>query len=252
MTKKYNPNDKYGNLYYISKALNSLHKCNLIHRDLHSGNLLLSTDMFTHISDLGLSQPADGSTKPDEIYGVLPYIAPEVLRGNPYTKASDIYSFGIIMWEMTSGVPAFSNVPHEFELCYDICRGLRPRIVEGTEVEYVNLMKRCWDGDPENRPTSLELIEYFKKWRHIYKFNYLERVNVPVNELIRHHPKACYTSRRIGYSAKLNEMLLRQSNHHNRFDSQADCILTPEDIENAQTEYFSMNQMMNIENIENN
>ena len=103
MIKKYNPNDKFGNLYYIAKSLLALHKCDLIHGNLHSGNLLLSTDIFVHISDFGFSQPAN---KTGEIYGIIPYIAPEVLRGESYTKAADINSFGIMMWEMTSGVPA--------------------------------------------------------------------------------------------------------------------------------------------------
>ena len=70
---------------------------------------------------------------------VLPYIAPEVLCGKPYTKAADIYSFGIIMWEMTSGVLAFHNIPHDLNLSLDICKGIRPEIIEGTMPEYVEL-----------------------------------------------------------------------------------------------------------------
>ncbi len=44
-----------------------------------------------------------------DIYGVLPFVAPEILRGKPYTSASDIYSFSMIMWEFTSGIPPFSS-----------------------------------------------------------------------------------------------------------------------------------------------
>jgi len=97
MIKKYNPNDKYENLYYVAKSLSALHKCNLVHGDFHSGNLLLLYQDMMWISDLGLSKPADKPNKTNEVYGVLPYIAPEILLGNPYTKAADIYSFGIIM-----------------------------------------------------------------------------------------------------------------------------------------------------------
>ena len=97
MIKKYNPNDKYSNLYEVARSLSALHKCNLVHGDFHSGNLLLYDQGIMYISDLGLSKPADKLSKTNEIYGVLPYIAPEVLLGNPYTKAADIYSFGIVM-----------------------------------------------------------------------------------------------------------------------------------------------------------
>ncbi len=74
-----------------------MHKCNLIHGDFHSGNLLLWNQKLMYISDLGLSKPADKPSETNEIYGVLPYIAPEFLHGKLYTKAADIYSFGIIM-----------------------------------------------------------------------------------------------------------------------------------------------------------
>ncbi|RIA94087.1 kinase-like domain-containing protein, partial [Glomus cerebriforme] len=52
------------------------------------------------ISDLGLCKPVNQPNVKNDVYGILPYIAPEVLRGNQYTKAADIYSLGIIMWEM--------------------------------------------------------------------------------------------------------------------------------------------------------
>jgi serine/threonine protein kinase len=180
-TKKYNPNDKYRNLYCIAKSLLTLHKCNLVHGDLHSGNLLLSDNLTVFISDFGLSRPADKPIS-KKIYGVLPYIAPEVLRGKPYTKAADIYSFGIIMWELTSGIPAFVDSLHDVELCLNICKGLRPKIVKDTGFEYAELMKRCWDSDPNKRPTAEELHEYTKRFHDKYydKFtDYTERTPIP-------------------------------------------------------------------------
>src|SRR6266498_2857578 len=173
MIKKYNPNDKYVNLYWLAKSLSALHKCNLVHGDFHSGNLLFHklSSSIIYIGDLGLSKPADKPSKTDEIYGVIPYIAPEVLVGEPYTKAADIYSFGIIMWEMTSGIPAFNNIPHDFNLSLNICQGLRPEIIEGTMPEYAELMEKCWDSDPNKRPTADELIKYFDEWQDILILN---------------------------------------------------------------------------------
>ncbi len=180
MIKKYNPNDKYENFYYVIKSLLILHQCNLVHGDFHSGNLLLSSQARMYISDLGLSKPTDKSSKTNEIFGVLPYIAPEVLLGKPYTKAADIYSFGIIMWEMTSGIPAFNNIPHDFDLSLNICQGLRPDIIEGTVPAYVEVMKKCWDSDPNERPTAEKLLKYFEKWQDEYLYNYgHKRIPVP-------------------------------------------------------------------------
>ncbi len=177
--KKYNQNDKYLNLFETLKLLAILHDCDLVHKDLHSGNLLSTSHLgTTYISDLGLSEPVDKPMNSEEIYGVLPYIAPEVLRGKPYTKASDIYSIGIIMWELTSGVPAFNDESHDFNLSLDVCKGLRPKIIEGIMPEYVELMKKCWDPDPNKRPNAKELMKQFYHWKTIYH-KIIDRVPIP-------------------------------------------------------------------------
>lgn len=182
MVKKHNPNDRFGNLYYISKALNSLHRCNLVHGNFHSGNILMCNHLFAHISDFGLTRAVDQTTaESNEVFGVLPYIAPEVLRGYTYTTAADIYSLGIIMWEMMHGVTAFNDVPHDFNLSLNICKGLRPKVEYSDEhPEYVMLMMRCWNSDPAIRPTAEELTEYFRKLRDKYKINWYRYKRVTV------------------------------------------------------------------------
>jgi serine/threonine protein kinase len=179
LIKKYNQNDKFLNLYLISKQLEAIHELNLIHGDFHNGNLLFLDYEAILISDLGLCRPVNQSK--NDIYGVLPYMAPEVLCGKPYTKAADIYSFGMIMWEMTSGVSAFHDISHDFHLSLNICRGIRPEIVEGTMPEYIELMKRCWDNDPEKRPTANELRQIFLEWKEKYPIVEKERISVPGN-----------------------------------------------------------------------
>src|ERR1051325_4931985 len=90
LIKKYNPNDKFDNLYHISSQLESIHKLNLVHGDFHNGNILAASNRILSISDLGLCKPVDQANVKNDVYGVLPYIAPEVLRGKPYTKAAHI------------------------------------------------------------------------------------------------------------------------------------------------------------------
>ncbi|RGB26479.1 kinase-like domain-containing protein, partial [Rhizophagus diaphanus] len=101
------------------------------HKDFHSGNILEGGSFY--VSDLGMCQPANNKNKSDKkkgVYGVLPYMAPEVLRGYQYTKASDIYSFGIIMNEYLSEEIPFNDIPHDHILAVKICEGLRPKIFE--------------------------------------------------------------------------------------------------------------------------
>ncbi|CAB5388485.1 unnamed protein product [Rhizophagus irregularis] len=97
-----------------------------------------------------------GNVDKSKIYGVMPYVAPEVLSGKPYTQAADIYSFGMIMYFTATGKQPFSNCPHEL----DICNGIRPEINELEAPKYyIDLMKKCWDQNPENRPNSFEIYE---------------------------------------------------------------------------------------------
>src|SRR5438094_434312 len=99
-----------------------------------------------------------------KLFGIVPYLAPEVLSGKPYTKESDIYSFGMIMWEFTTGKKPFHYRSHDHNLILDVLEGKRPEITEDTPEFYVDLMKKCWDPKPGNRPTAEEIEERFEKY----------------------------------------------------------------------------------------
>ncbi|RIB02923.1 kinase-like domain-containing protein [Gigaspora rosea] len=99
--------DRLNLLQCIIYDLMIIHSQDHIHRDLHSGNILLNSLKSAYIADLGLSITANIASKSNSngIYRILPYIALEVLSKYPYTKESDIYSFSIIMWEILYGKP---------------------------------------------------------------------------------------------------------------------------------------------------
>ncbi|CAB4412350.1 unnamed protein product [Rhizophagus irregularis] len=219
-------------LYRIISGLNFIHEQNLVHCDFHDGNILNHNESNIYVSDIGLCQPVKSFLKEYKIYGVVPFMAPEVLRGKPYTPASDIYSFSMIMWEFTSGIPPFNNGAHDIQLSLSICKGERPEIIENTPQCYVDLMKKCWDENPLKRPSSKEVLEIIDKWIHLHpnkkikdideelKCNIMEFINAPIkhnNLVTESHPQAFYTSRLLNFTSKqLNEILESK-------DSQAYC-----------------------------
>ncbi|RIA91069.1 kinase-like domain-containing protein, partial [Glomus cerebriforme] len=145
----------------IIGALYKIHYNKAIHRDLHSGNILYSQRYNSwYISDLGFCGPVDKPLK--SIYGNLPYIAPEVIVGKEYTFESDIYSVGILMWEISSGQTPFSNCEHNYDLAMKIVDGMRPKIVSEIPSEYKKLMEQCWDADPLKRPYIDALYDEIK------------------------------------------------------------------------------------------
>ncbi|RHZ58761.1 hypothetical protein Glove_368g22 [Diversispora epigaea] len=148
-----------------------LHDNKIIHCDLHSGNILIITNDFKAVlSDLGFSQRvtvnSENSKKKPQIFGIIPYMAPELFKGKPYTFASDIYSLGMILWELTTGHKPFYDQEHGTNLIYDILDGKRPEITKDTPECWENLMKKCWHHDPSQRPTIDEIYQLFIDFKY--------------------------------------------------------------------------------------
>jgi serine/threonine protein kinase len=229
---------KFKYLWYIAFGLQGIHENDLIHRDLHSGNILNFSEDYTSITDMGLCKPADHNASENtkkSIYGVLPYIAPEVLRGQNYTKA-DIYSFGIIMYEVISGLPPYNDVSHGNILAIKICHGLRPRFSIKVPQLIIRLIKRCLDADPLNRPTAGEIKTILDLW---YNFdnqielqeqikqaeetnNCLPTSSMPSSSLsCETHSEALYTSRLLNF-----DNLPEPKNSDDYYDEQDDNIIS--------------------------
>ncbi|CAB5361311.1 unnamed protein product [Rhizophagus irregularis] len=79
-----------------------------------------------------------------------------------YTKASDIYSVGMLMWEIFGGFPPFNDIPHDLSTISNIISGLRPPMLSEIPNEIQSLIKRCWNGDPSKRPTIEEILDVIK------------------------------------------------------------------------------------------
>jgi serine/threonine protein kinase len=161
--------EKIKHLFWIISNLSDLHNLAYFHKDFHSGNII-QTDEF-YISDFGLSGPSNKQKSDDKICGVLPYIAPEVLNKEPYTLSSDIYSFGVIMAELSSGEPPFYNRKHDIGLALEICNGLRPEFGKGTPEIYKKLAYKCMNANSNQRPSAEELYNIISYWYDCIRSN---------------------------------------------------------------------------------
>ncbi|CAB4431901.1 unnamed protein product [Rhizophagus irregularis] len=201
--------EKIDILWQISCGLETIHNANFIHRDFHSGNILLvksyrkwKTGQWI-IGDLGLSQPVqsvNNISSNDTIYGVMPYLAPEILKSNSFSKSttsSDVYSMSMIMWEITAGRKPFSNVKHDVQFAFKVIDGERPKITDDTPECFVNLMKRCWDTDPTKRPSMKEIRNTFSLWyneKESVEFDEAEKARNKLIELRKFDPNSTETS----------------------------------------------------------
>ncbi|CAB5392262.1 unnamed protein product [Rhizophagus irregularis] len=209
-------------LWSISAGLNFIHEHNLVHGHLHGGNILEENEINSidaKITDTGLHGPVDNSMTSmpsQQIYGVIPFVAPEIFDENVLTKASDIYSFGMIMWMLSAGVRPYFDKSHDKKLIQEIRSGLRPNVINGTPPAYSRLMLQCLDANPLNRPTASQIYECLGNWitaicddpnrsdlsdqfdaAEEFKFANLEKLNYNV---LPCHEGAIYFSRLLSFS----------------------------------------------------
>ncbi|KAG9300682.1 hypothetical protein G9A89_023480 [Geosiphon pyriformis] len=201
----------------ITSGLDQIHSAGMVHRDLHSGNILQFNNSYVRIGDVGLCQPTNHQTTTTTttgIYGVIPYIPPEVLGGGKFTTAGDIYSLGMLLWELATGKPPFHDRPHDRDLILDIIfNGQRPEITSPLIPPcYAELIKRCWESNPFNRPTAKEVKARLTELQDLYnnrssneRLQFLEsekyiKQNAENDDLTTKtsriiHPQAVYSSR---------------------------------------------------------
>ncbi|RHZ87666.1 hypothetical protein Glove_33g175 [Diversispora epigaea] len=215
---------KLYNLYRLSSHLTEIHELDIVHQDFHPGNILSPNFAISmKISDFGLSKLIGVNPNNPEkknIFGVLPYIAPEVLSGDEeYTKAADVYSFGIIAYEMITGFPPYPDIPHDTDLARQICNGLRPKIPFHTPKLITKMIMRCWDARVTHRPTFKELFDELKKYYNDYRNDKDSEIRIQIENSeklsknlrlknsttttplnYQTHPQAIYTSRLLNFS----------------------------------------------------
>lgn len=145
----------------IAAALSFAHKRGVIHRDIKPHNILLTEDGTAKVADFGIAQ-ADSSSLTQEgmVVGTAQYISPEQAEGLPATEASDIYSLGVVMFEMLTGVSPFQgDTPVAVALKHlqepiPSPRAINPRIPEGVEA----VIFKCLAKNPLDRyQSALEL-----------------------------------------------------------------------------------------------
>ena len=87
-------------------------------------------------------------------FGMVPYVAPELFNSKlpPYSTKTDVYSLGVLLWEISSGRPPFKDHESDKLLIMSICQGMREEKVSDTPPDYHKLYTDCWDEDPKKRP----------------------------------------------------------------------------------------------------
>ncbi|CAB4379571.1 unnamed protein product [Rhizophagus irregularis] len=145
-------------------SVSFLHDEGIVHRDLHSCNVLVHQNSIK-LADFGISKRIDEavetSNSKSKLLGMVPYIDPRILLFNnlKLNEKSDVYSIGVLLWEISSGNPPFHEESNKSSLIYEILYGRREKIIPNTPNDYSNLYTECWKGKPNNRPFMHEVVD---------------------------------------------------------------------------------------------
>ncbi|KAK8585679.1 hypothetical protein V6N13_050652 [Hibiscus sabdariffa] len=143
----------------ISRGLSYLHSKKIVHRDVKTENLLLDGHKNVKIADFGVARVE--AWNPCEMTGetgTLGYMAPEVLNGKPYNRKCDVYSFGICLWEIYCCDMPYPDLSFAEISSAVVQENLRPDIPRCCPSSLANIMRKCWDADPKNRPEMSEVV----------------------------------------------------------------------------------------------
>ncbi|GBC06537.1 hypothetical protein RclHR1_00690027 [Rhizophagus clarus] len=171
-------NDKFKMAYQLANAVSCLHDEDIVHRDLHSCNVLVHQNKIK-LADFGLSKNIDDPTSSNQAVGVIPYVDPKKFDTSLYSlnKKSDIYSIGVLLWEISSCRPPFGNEYNQFALPMQISKGLRETPIPNTPKDYERIYtgKYCWKHEPDDRPTIHDVVtklEAIMKNNNITKYSW--------------------------------------------------------------------------------
>src|SRR5919107_211450 len=154
----------------IAKALRTAHERGVIHRDIKPGNILITESGHVKVADFGIARAAESTTISDvgDILGSAKYMSPEQAMGEPVGPASDLFSLGVVLYEMLTG-----KVPFEVETPADVTdkhaggppthpRGVNPEVPESVDA----LVMRLLAIDPEDRyKSATQLVKELRRIR---------------------------------------------------------------------------------------
>ncbi|CAB4432625.1 unnamed protein product [Rhizophagus irregularis] len=164
----------------IASAILCLHTNDIIHRDIHPNNILIHGRTIK-LADFGRSC-IQGSDVDTGVFGVIPYVDPKILDPKiPYnlSKKYDIYSMGVILWQLTS-----CSSPFNFEkrkdyasITLDILNGVREEPIPNTNVKFIKLYQQCWRHEPDERPDAGQIVLELNKINSENNFNFEKSEN---------------------------------------------------------------------------
>ncbi|XP_048050689.1 mitogen-activated protein kinase kinase kinase 13 isoform X3 [Megalobrama amblycephala] len=142
----------------IASGMNYLHLHKIIHRDLKSPNVLVTQNDGVKISDFGTSKELSDKSMKMSFAGTVAWMAPEVIRNEPVSEKVDIWSFGVVLWELLTGEIPYKDVDSSAIIWGVGSNSLHLPVPSTCPDGFKILMKQTWQGKPRNRPSFRQIL----------------------------------------------------------------------------------------------
>lgn len=153
----------------VCKGMDYLHKRKIVHRDLKAANLLLDEHGTIKIADFGVARVLDGAGVMTAETGTYRWMAPEVIEHRPYSEKADVFSFGVVLWELLTGLVPYSDMTPLQAAVGVVQKGLRPPIPQNCPPPLADIMRLCWQRDPSVRPSFEVLKSKLEELYEVYR-----------------------------------------------------------------------------------
>ncbi|XP_023235625.1 mitogen-activated protein kinase kinase kinase 13-A-like isoform X1 [Centruroides sculpturatus] len=142
----------------IASGMNYLHSHKIIHRDLKSPNVLISSNEILKISDFGTSRQWNEISTKMSFAGTVAWMAPEIIRNEPCSEKVDIWSFGVVVWELLTCEVPYKDVDSSAVIWGVGSNSLHLPLPSTCPNGFKLLMKQCWSAKPRNRPSFRHIL----------------------------------------------------------------------------------------------
>ncbi|XP_078740944.1 mitogen-activated protein kinase kinase kinase 13-like isoform X1 [Lampetra fluviatilis] len=142
----------------IASGMHYLHTHKIVHRDLKSPNVLVTQDDKVKISDFGTSKEMSDKSTKMSFAGTVAWMAPEVIRNEPVSEKVDIWSFGVVLWELLTGEVPYRDVDSSAIIWGVGSNSLHLPVPASCPDGFSLLLQQCWNSKPRNRPSFRQIL----------------------------------------------------------------------------------------------